>query len=34
LVRDNGGYMRIKSLYNSYTTMIIDIPAADGEENG
>ncbi len=33
LVRDNGGYMRVKSLFNSYTTMIIDIPAAHEEEN-
>ncbi len=28
LVRDNGGYMRIKSLLNSHTTVIIDLPAA------
>lgn len=28
LVRDNGGYLRIKSLLNSYTTVIIDLPAA------
>jgi len=28
LIRDNGGYLRIKSLLNSYTTVIIDLPAA------
>jgi C4-dicarboxylate-specific signal transduction histidine kinase len=28
LVRDNGGYMRIKSLLHSYTSIIIDLPAA------
>jgi C4-dicarboxylate-specific signal transduction histidine kinase len=28
LIRDNGGYMRIKSLLNEYTAIIIDLPAA------
>ena len=28
LIRDNGGYMRIKSRFNSYTTVIIDLPTA------
>ncbi len=28
LIRDNGGYMRIKSLLHSYTSIIIDLPAA------
>ena len=27
LIRDNGGYMRIKSRYNSYTTITVDLPA-------
>jgi PAS domain S-box-containing protein len=34
LVRENGGIMRINSLYNSYTTITIDLPAAGlREEN-
>jgi len=32
LVRDNGGYMRVNSLYNSYTTITIDLPAAKHRE--
>ena len=28
LIKDNGGYMRIKSLLHSYTSIIIDLPAA------
>jgi len=36
LIRDNGGYMRIKSLLSNYTTVIIDLPAATNrsEKNG
>lgn len=36
LIRENGGYMRIKSLLNHYTTIIIDLPAAQNrsENNG
>ena len=33
LVRDNGGYMRIKSLLDSYTSIIIDLPAAKNRSN-
>jgi C4-dicarboxylate-specific signal transduction histidine kinase len=29
LIRDNGGSLRIKSLHNSYTTVSIDLPAAE-----
>ncbi len=29
LIRDNGGSLRIKSLHNSYTTITIDLPAAE-----
>jgi signal transduction histidine kinase len=29
LIRDNGGSLRIKSLHNSYTTVTIDLPAAE-----
>lgn len=32
LIRDNGGSMRINSLYNSYTTITIDLPAASQRE--
>jgi len=32
LIRDNGGSMHINSLYNSYTTITIDLPAADQRE--
>lgn len=31
LIRDNGGYLRIKSRYGSYTTVQIDLPVVAGE---
>lgn len=36
LIRDNGGYMRIKSMFNSYTTIVVDLPAVVNRrgENG
>lgn len=33
LIRDNGGYMRIKSRYNNFTAITVDLPVVSGERS-